>query len=106
MAIERAFLRLIAALDRDRDDKHDVLGLLLSFGADPQQRGINDWTPLHCAVVKRDLKALALFLAHGADPNARTRIDDGATPLEDAERIGFSESRCSTPFHRRRNREP
>ena len=86
------FPSLIAALDRDRDDKHDVLGLLLSFGADPQQRGINDWTPLHCAVVKRDLKALALFLAHGADPNARTRIDDGATPLEDAERIGFSEA--------------
>ena len=86
------FLSLIAALDRQRSDKHDVLTLLLSFGADTQQRGINDWTPLHRAAGKRDLRAIELFLAHGADPLVRTRIDDGTTPLEDAERIGLSKA--------------
>jgi len=30
-----------------RADLHDVLRLLLTFGADPNQRGINDCTPLH-----------------------------------------------------------
>ena len=35
---------------------------------------------------------IELFLAHGADPLVRTRIDDGTTPLEDAERIGLSKA--------------
>jgi hypothetical protein len=33
-----------------------------------------------------------LLLARGADPAARTRIDECSTPLEDAEAIGFSEA--------------
>ena len=96
------FPSLIAALDRRRADRQDVLPLLLSFDADTQQRGINDWTPLHCAVGKRDLQAVELFLAHGADPHARTRIDDCTTPLEDAEWTGFSEA---VPLLKRRIRK-
>ena len=38
------------------------------------------------------MAAVELLLAHGADPNARTRIDDCSTPLEDAEAGGFSET--------------
>ena len=92
MTIGPGFPSLIAALDRQCPDKHDVLALLLSSGAHIEQRAINDWTRLHCAVWKRDLKAIELFLAHGADSNARTRIDDRTTPPEDAERIGLSEA--------------
>lgn len=86
------FPALIAALDRDRPDRREVLALLLSSGADPAQRGINDWTPLHRAVARNDLAAIALLLAHGADPHARTGIDDRTTPLEDAERLDHVEA--------------
>jgi uncharacterized protein len=82
------FPSLIAAIDRDRPDRCAVLEMLLAAGADIAQRGINDWTPLHHAVARNDLDAITLLLAHGADPHARTRIDDRTTPLEDAEQHG------------------
>jgi len=59
--------------------------LLLSRGADIQQRGVNDYTPLHYAAARNDAKLIELLLARGADPNARTRIDDFATPAQEAE---------------------
>jgi uncharacterized protein len=68
-----------------RRDVVDVLTLLLASGADPNQRGLNDWTPLHSAVAYRNLDAIPLLLAAGADPHLRTRIDDCATAREDAE---------------------
>lgn len=79
---------LIAALSSERADKRELLELLLTFGADIQQRGHNDWTPLHYASVSDDALAVELLLAHGADPDARTRIDDCLTPLEEAEQLG------------------
>ncbi|MGG5821176.1 ankyrin repeat domain-containing protein [Falsiroseomonas sp. HW251] len=86
------FPPLLQAIDLPREDRHAVLALLLARGADPAQRGVNDWTPLHLAVARRDIEAVRLLLAHGADPAARTRIDDYSTPLEDAEAIGFAEA--------------
>jgi ankyrin repeat protein len=80
---------LHAAIDAPRDDRHALLALLLQHGGDVGRRGANDWTPLHHAVARRDLDAVRLLLAHGADPGARTRIDDLTTPLEDAEAAGF-----------------
>lgn len=68
-----------------RRDVVDVLKLLLSSGADPNQRGLNDWTPLHSAVAYRNLEAIPVLLAAGADPHLRTRLDDCTTPREDAE---------------------
>jgi len=56
--------------------------LLLDHGADVGQRGVNDYTPLHLAAAQGDLEMVELLLAHGADPNEITRIDDYETALE------------------------
>jgi ankyrin repeat protein len=82
------FPSLLAALSTKRADKLQLLELLLSFGADVRQRGNNDYTPLHYAAALDDPEAVELLLAHGADPQARTNIDDHATPLEEAENLG------------------
>ena len=74
-----------------RSDVIDVMKLLLSFRADPNQRGINDYTPLHMAVGERNAGAVALLLEAGADPRLRTRIDDCETAREMAQRAGLGE---------------
>lgn len=89
-AADDGFPPLIAALSAGRDepgatkrtDVDEILRLLLSFGADPNQRGINDWTALHMAVAERNPHALQILLDAGANPELRTRIDDCDTPLE------------------------
>jgi ankyrin repeat protein len=77
------------------------------------QRGVNDWTPLHYAVVERDLEAVKILLAHGADPDLRTRIDHYISPIEDAENLGFTaavelmlEAGSKNPGEVRRNVAP
>lgn len=82
------FPSLIAALSADRADRGELIELLLAYGADIQERGVNDWTPLHYAAATDDVEGIRLLLAHGADPDARTRIDDCATPLEEARTLG------------------
>lgn len=79
---------LIAALSTDREDKLQILDLLLSAGADANQRGLNDWTPLHYAAARDDVASIELLVSRGADLTARTRIDDLTTPLEEAEGLG------------------
>lgn len=85
------FPSLLAAIAADREDRYDLIQLLLRFGADIQQRGVNDYTPLHYAAARNDARIVELLLSHGADPTAKTRIDDFTTPQEEAERRGFSE---------------
>ncbi len=93
------FPPLIAALSCSRPgpgspgrrDVLEILKLLLAFKSDPNQRGINDYTPVHMAVSERNLRAVELLLQSGADPRLRTRIDDRETPREMAERAGFDE---------------
>ena len=93
------FPPLIAALSCSRSqpgspgrtDVVEIMALLLDFGADPNQRGLNDYTPLHMAVGERNLPALKLLLDRGADPRLRTRIDDYETPREMAEQMGLKD---------------
>ncbi|TIR71226.1 MAG: ankyrin repeat domain-containing protein, partial [Mesorhizobium sp.] len=80
---------IIAALSTERPDRLQLIQILLEQGADPNMRGVNDWTPLHYAVAQRDAEAIRLLLASGADPSLRTRIDDCETALEGADRAGF-----------------
>lgn len=92
------FPPLIAALTCARDepgttprtDVEAIVELLLAFGADPNQRGINDYTALHMAVGERNEAAVRRLLNAGADPDARTRIDDYETPLDIAKAAGLS----------------
>jgi hypothetical protein len=98
--VDDGFPPLIAALSCARDvpgakrrpDVDAILRLLLSRGADPNQRGINDYTALHMAVAVRDALAVQILLDGGADPALRTRIDECETPLEMASSAGFGEA--------------
>lgn len=82
------FPSLIAALSTRRPERRDILILLLASGADPNQRGVNDFTPLHYAAGRDDIRAMELLLDHGADLHARTRIDSFETALDVAKRAG------------------
>lgn len=89
-----------------RDDVDEILRLLLSFGADPNQRGINDYTPLHMAVAERLPRAVEILLDGGAQPGLRTRIDECQTPGEMAAAAGLTAiaamlARSTTPLPRR-----
>jgi uncharacterized protein len=93
------FPPLIAALSCSRSqpgsparpDVAEIIKLLLSFGADPNQRGINDYTALHMAAGEQSLPAVELLLEAGADPRLRTRIDYCESPREIAEQLGLHE---------------
>ncbi len=86
------FPSLIAALSVRRVDQPALIDLLLDFGANLEQRGLNDYSPLHFAACANDVGSVEQLLARGADPDARTRIDDLATPLEEAEILGRKEA--------------
>ena len=96
---QTGFSPLIAALSCSRSrpgspgrpDVLEILKLLLSFGVDPNQRGINDYTALHMAVSERNSAAVLLLLEAGADPYLCTRIDNYETPREMAEKAGLGE---------------
>jgi len=96
--VDDGFPPLIAALSCARDvagakrrtDIDEILKLLLSSGADPNQRGINDSTPLHMAVAERDSLAVQILLDGGADPELRMRIGECETPLEMATAAGLT----------------
>ncbi|MCL7971774.1 MAG: ankyrin repeat domain-containing protein [marine benthic group bacterium] len=83
---------VIAALSSERPDRLDLVALLLDRGADIQQRGVNGYTPLHWAAAENDPHLVEWLLARGADPRAKTNVDDYATPLEEALILGNQEA--------------
>ena len=85
---EEGYTALLAALDRRKTEKYDVLVALLDAGAPINARGINDFTPAHLSAVRNDVEALRILASYGADFSIRTAIDDHSTPLEEAERLG------------------
>lgn len=86
------FPPLVAALwQSTRTDVEEVVALLLSFGADPDQRGFQDYTALHVATVEQRPGVVRMLLAHGADPTLRTRIDNLESPLDLALEVGNEE---------------
>ncbi len=112
--VDDGFPPLIAALACTNDapgsprrtDVDEIVRLLLSWGADPNGRGINDYTPLHMAVAERNHRAVQMLLDTGADPELRTRIDDCDTPIEMATAAGLADiaavlARKGEPLRRR-----
>jgi hypothetical protein len=97
--VDDGFPPLIAALScsrfvpgaSQRTDVDEIIRLLLSSGADVNQRGINDYTPLHMAVAERNALAVLRLLEHGAHADLRTRIDACETPLEMARSAGLTD---------------
>jgi len=85
---EQGYTPVLAALERQHDDRLEVLELVLRAGAPVNLKGINDWTPAHMAAARDDVDALRVLVAHGADLSIRTQIDDYATPLEEARNLG------------------
>jgi ankyrin repeat protein len=88
------FPSIIAALGTKRADRLAIVRLLIDSGADPNMRGINDWTPLHYAAGLGDEAAIHVLLSAGADPSLRTRIDQYEMPAREAERAGHAA--CAT----------
>lgn len=86
--VDDGFPPLFAALGTTQPDAAGRVALLLRHGANPRQRGVNDYTALHQAACLDNAEAVRLLLAAGADPQARTRIDHYATALEEAEHFG------------------
>lgn len=95
------FPALYAAVISERPDRHTVVTALLAAGADPDQRGINDYTCLHAAAGRGDVRMVEMLLAAGADRTLRTRIDERQTAAEMAAQAGHQDvvrvfsARCS-----------
>ena len=88
----KGFPSIIAALTTDRDDRLDIVELLISYGADIQQHGHNGYTPLHWAAAGDDVPAIELLIKNGADTTARTLVDDYNTPEEEAELLNCQQA--------------
>jgi len=82
---------LESSIQRDLPNKYEILKMLIQAGADIHARGMNDYTPLHLAATKNDQIAMKILIESGADKTIRTRIDDLATPEEEARNLGSIE---------------
>lgn len=84
------FTSLISAIAGKAPDRAERLALLLAHGADLEGRGLFGYTPLLFAAAQDDIEAVDWLLAQGADPAARTRIDECENALDISKRAGFT----------------
>lgn len=62
------------------DDMPDLVDMLISNGADPDARSVDNATPLHVAFQYGSFEVAQVLIKAGADTTART--DEGQTPFE------------------------
>lgn len=72
-----------------RPDARAKLKLAISSGEDVNEKGDDDYTPLHAAAERGILDHVTLLVAHGANTAAKTV--DGQTPLDLARTQGHSD---------------
>lgn len=72
----------------------DIVGYLLSIGANPEWNTNDGWTVLHCAATWSMCEVVALLLRHGVDVNSRSH--GNLTPLHLAITSNQSEDRVLT----------
>ncbi len=89
---DEGYSPVLTAIESRCPAKYEILKLLLKHGAPTDVHGVNDWTPLHLAAARNDVESLKILVKFGADITARTRIDDYATPLEEARTLGCEEA--------------
>ncbi len=89
---DHGFPPLHVVIDLQQASKYEILALLIAAGADVNQHGLNDWTPLHRAATRDETKMMQMLLDAGADRSRRTRIDNYATPADEARRLGHIEA--------------
>lgn len=70
-----------------RNGQTAVAELLLSYGADPNEKCGGGWTPIHYAANFGHVETLELLLARGGDMNVK--LDSGETPLALAKKKGY-----------------
>ncbi|PYU67187.1 MAG: hypothetical protein DMG49_19570 [Acidobacteria bacterium] len=68
----------------DREDRYEIVELPVVDAPCCWISAPKRSTPPHYAA-KKDLRMVELLLSRGADPTAKTRIDDFTTPQEEAE---------------------
>jgi ankyrin repeat protein len=90
--VDDGFPAVLNAVMSGRDDRLELVRALVELGADLEARGVNGWTALHAAASMNDVAMVQLLVQLGADPAARTGVDDDATPLKEAERAGATDA--------------
>ena len=84
-----------------RDDVVEVIARLLDAGADPNQRGLNDWTALHMAV-RGDQRG---GRAAAARARRRPRVAHAHRRLRDGARAGARRAASASRRRRPRSRQ-
>ena len=84
---DEGFTPILAAIEFEGENMFEIIRLLIEYGAPIDKQGINSFTPLHLAARRNDLALCQLLVESGANYDIKTKIDDYATPLEEAKLV-------------------